>query len=82
MASSSAFVASPGQRNGESLAGIAGELALLKVRGEVRSRGFGGEIARIIFLARLGPRLRYARTAFCGATGDISVALAGLVHEG
>lgn len=35
-------------------------------------RGFGGEIARIIFLARLGPRLRDARTAMCGATGDIS----------
>lgn len=59
MASSSALVASPGQRNGESFAGIGGELALLMVRGEVRSR----EIARIIFLARLGPRLRDARTA-------------------
>lgn len=42
----------------------------------MRFRGFGGEIARIIFLARLGPRLRDARTVMCGATGDISVALA------
>ena len=80
MASSSALVTSPGKRNGESFVGIVGGLALLSVRGGLKFRGFGGEIARIIFLARLGSRLRDARTAMCGATGDISVAL-GLVHE-
>lgn len=48
----------------------------------MRFHGFGGEIARIIFLARLGPRLNDARTSMCGATGDISVALALCMRRG